>query len=756
MRDKLIAGIIFLLVLQLGALAFYMDISGKIHSIDNNDQIPQELIHQDTQIENLRVSIIENVGQFDDWPVQYYALTDTGYIGFGEDCIYFWTRNSDQPIILRFLDSKNSNPVGVDIRSYYSNYLLGERGTYKNIRNYDSVVYYDIWPGINLRSSASQFGIAYEFQNLEKIDEPSFEYEIEVDGEKRIETITSESGQWESLFDGLSSCNICLTPEFILPAEEIPFNYSTYVGGSNRDRAYSSSMDSAGCVYVTGSTISSNFPTVNAYDSSFNYKVGGYTNDDCFVFKLNATGNGLLYSTYIGGLDSDTGFAIDVDSEGCAYVTGETSSYDFPIIGPIWSEGDCFVLKLNEYGNALNYSTYLDSSSWIDMSDIAVDETGNAYVLGSTISGDFPTVNAFCDVNSGGRDIIVFKMNAAGNGFNYSTYFGGADDDYPYSILLDSSNNAYVVGQTSSENIHLQNPYDSIWNGNYDGFIFKLNASGSSLIFSTYYGGSGDDTISSVALDETGNILLCGYTTSSDFPTKNAYNDTLSGYIDGFVFKMNPTATEIEYSTYLGGRDSDRCTSITTDLDGNAIVAGWTTSDDFPTTDNYQTTYHGTDCFIVNINSAGNGISSSILIGGTGEDYPSDIYFDSLYMTTLVGSTTSTNFPVFNPFQSVNNGNYDCFALKIEEMELIEDTTTTTTTTTSTTSTTSTTATTTITSTTSTTTTGTESTDTGTITNPTQTTIGGLLENPTILTGIILVEIASIAITLIILLKRRV
>jgi hypothetical protein len=270
----------------------------------------------------------------------------------------------------------------------------------------------------------------------------------------------------------------------------------------------------------------------------------------------------LVYSTYLGGSSGDGGSGIAVDSLGNAYVTGATSSTNFPTVNalqPSLVSGaeNAFIAKINAGGSALVYSTYLGGSVQDNGNSIAVDSSGNAYVTGATRSSNFPTVNAFQSTYLGGigGNAFIAKINASGSALVYSTYLGGSGfegvGDNGNGIAVDSSGNAYVTGATSSGNFPTVNALQSSYGG---AFITKINASGSALVYSTYLGGGrGTEGGNSIAVDSAGNAYVTGYTGSSNFPTVNAFQSSSSGQQDAFVAKINASGSALVYSTYLGG-----------------------------------------------------------------------------------------------------------------------------------------------------------------------------------------------------------
>jgi hypothetical protein len=300
-------------------------------------------------------------------------------------------------------------------------------------------------------------------------------------------------------------------------------------------------VDSTGNAYVTGATISTDFPTANPLQVSYAIDA------DAFVAKLNAAGAALVYSTYLGGSDVDWGDGIAVDSAGNAYVTGETYSTDFPTANPLQPANtaywDAFVTKLNAAGSALVYSTYLGGSSGDGGAGIAVDSAGNAYVTGWTMSADFPTVNPIqAAYGGGGSDTFVTEVNAAGSALVYSTYLGGSGyyyGDQGNAIAVDSAGNAYVTGETDSTDFPTANPLQSTLAGYWDAFVTKLNPAGSALVYSTYLGGNYPDFGYGIALDSVGNAYVTG-AIGPNFPTANPIQGGFAGYSDAFVAKVSP------------------------------------------------------------------------------------------------------------------------------------------------------------------------------------------------------------------------
>src|ERR1035441_2626489 len=372
----------------------------------------------------------------------------------------------------------------------------------------------------------------------------------------------------------------------------------------------------------------------------------------------------LIYSTYLGGSGADYGKGIAVDSAGNAYVTGITNSTNFPTMDPLQptyggGDNDVFVTKLNPSGSALVYSTYLGGSSYDGAYGIAVDNAGNAYVTGTTVSTDFPTMNPLQPAYGGGyTDTFVSKLNPTGSALVYSTYLGGSDYDYGYAIAVDSAGNACVTGYTESTNFPTTNPLQPTSGGTGDAFVSKINPAGSAFVYSTYLGGSGFDQGLSIAVDSTGNAYLTGYTNSTDFPvTPGAFETTGPGY--GFVSKINPIGSALVYSTYLDGSDP---TGIAVDSTSNAYVTGSTGSINFPTTPGAfqevcKVNFRGClDAFVTKFNPSGSALIYSTYLGGSGSDGADGIAVDSSGSVYVTGVTFSKNFPLMNPVQSTYGG----------------------------------------------------------------------------------------------------
>ncbi len=458
--------------------------------------------------------------------------------------------------------------------------------------------------------------------------------------------------------------------------------FSTYLGGSGSDRADGVAVDGAGNAYVTGRA-NSGFPTTaGAFDTSSN---GG---GDAYVTKLNATGSALAYSTYVGGATAgDGGLAITIDGTGSAYITGSTGSTDFPTTAGAYDTtynaasgaANAFVTKLSPDGSALDYSTYLggfNTSGFFDLgSGIAVDGTGAAYVAGDASSTNFPvTPGAFDTTQNGSSDAFVTKLDPAGSSLAYSTFIGGTSFDSVTALALDGSGNAYIAGYGTSTNYPTTaGAFDTSYNSGWDVFVTKLNASGTSLSYSTYLGGATYDEARGITVDGADSAYVTGHTFSSAYPTTagafdTSYDNTVGGS-DAFVTKLDASGGSLSYSTFLGGSGDDQGEGIAVDGSGRAHVTGYTEATNFPTVQATDTTYNGgtSDAFVTKLGSAGGSLDFSTYLGGSSPDQGYGIAAHGATGKIYVaGQTNSSGFPTTaGAVDTTQNGGNDAFVTKL-------------------------------------------------------------------------------------------
>jgi hypothetical protein len=397
----------------------------------------------------------------------------------------------------------------------------------------------------------------------------------------------------------------------------------------------------------------------------------------------------LVYSTFLGGSSHDQASGIAVDSEGNAYVAGQTSSSAFPGVsgsslqpangGGIFG-GDAFVTKINAAGTAIVYSTFLGGGGNDAATGIAVDGAGNAYVTGATESTTFPGVsaNSIQPAYGGAGDAFVTKINATGTAILYSTFLGGSASDTAFGIAVDSSGSAYLTGETESTNFpgvsgsSIQPAYGG---GLTDAFVTKINAAGTAIVYSTFLGGSGIEGGHGIAVDAAENAYVTGTTTSNIFPgvSGNSIQPARGGGLDdAFVTKINAAGTAIVYSTFLGGSGINLAYGIAVDAAGNVYVTGYTGSTTFPgvSGSSIQPVNAGgfEDAFVTKINAAGTAIAYSTFLGGEGDDRAFGIAVDGAGNAYVTGDTSSANFPIVSGSSiqpAYGGGLADAFVAKI-------------------------------------------------------------------------------------------
>lgn len=414
-----------------------------------------------------------------------------------------------------------------------------------------------------------------------------------------------------------------------LNSSGIALIYSTFIGGTYAlpyacsDYAYSIALDNSGSAYITGYTSCPDYPvTAGAFDAVYN---GGYS--DCFVTKINASGTTLEYSTYFGGRSHDEAFSIAVDALGCAYITGQTYSTNtgipistrFPITAGTYDNTynyrDGFVAKLNATGTGLFYSTYFGGTDLEYGKCIKLDAFNNAYIGGWTMSGNFPvTVGCYDNTLDAvtGVDGFVLVLNDLGNALVYSTYLGGNGDDRVAGLALNTTGNVHVTGWTNSADFPVTaGAFSTAYNGGLlDGFVTQFDVSGSSVLYSTYIGGSHTDHYAGIETDVSGNVYVAGISSSPDYPTTPGSHDpTYTGGtdIEVVVSKLNSTLSTLLYSTYIGGTlddffAMDYTTSVMrVDNLENVYIAGITWSTDYPVTAGAFDTSHNSPGFISDV-----------------------------------------------------------------------------------------------------------------------------------------------------------
>jgi hypothetical protein len=375
--------------------------------------------------------------------------------------------------------------------------------------------------------------------------------------------------------------------------------YSTFLGGSDDEGIFGIGFDPEGNIYVAGETSSINFPDRHAAQPHLG---GSY---DAFVSKFDHTGKHLIYSTYLGGSNYDHAVGISVDEKGSVVLAGLTNSSDFPVVHPyqpnLGGSYDGFIARLAPSGAELVFSTYIGGTQFDGINDVAQDKAGNIYIAGSTSSSDFPVSSrAFQRVCDQGfipdvctSDAFIAKFNPTGSELLYSTYLGGSAYDTGAALAVDDTGAVYVAGQSSSRNFPTADPFQASLAGYANAWLTKISPDGEALLYSTYLGGNQFDAVNGIAVDPTHHAYLTGFTSSTNFPIHHPVQSSLLGQLNGFVAKFSESGTALDYSTYLGGNNQTYPFRISVDPTGAASVIGFTSSTNFPTIDPIQASFKG-------------------------------------------------------------------------------------------------------------------------------------------------------------------
>ena len=372
----------------------------------------------------------------------------------------------------------------------------------------------------------------------------------------------------------------------------------------------------------------------------------------------------LVFSTYLGGSRYDAPSSISVDKTGAVYVEGYTESADFPPTSQAKARMDTFVSKLSADGKSLIYSAFFPTAGYPEgpHPSIIVSGTGAVYLEGTVYTHNFPVKNAFQKTYGGGLwDAFFLELAPNGKSLVFSSFLGGSGEDSAGGIALDEAGSIYVGGDTYSKNFPVKNAFQKSLAGLNDVFISKFSPDGRSLIYSTFLGSSSWDDIGSLAIDGTGSVYVCGTTAGSNFPLKNAFQNKSGGKNDVFISKLAPSGKALVYSSYLGGPSSDWATGLSVDESGAAYLTG-DTYGAFPVKNAFQPKHKGnTDGFVSKVAPNGRSLVYSTYLGGSGVDYPAGIAVDGSGAAYIDGETYSVDWPLKNPFKDKISGSLDAF-----------------------------------------------------------------------------------------------
>ena len=590
--------------------------------------------------------------------------------------------------------------AGVERRIGRSHYLSGGPAQWRrDVPTFARVRYDNVYPGISLLFYGSDRQLEYDFIVAPGADPAAVVLAFEGAEQVRLDAqgdvvVRTDAGELRVrrpvIYQEVRGERRPIAGGYVLDGDRVRFriapwdtsrplvidpvvNYSTLLGGRSNDQGFGIAVDSGGNAYVTGSTISLNFPVSSA---PFQVSRRGVT--DAFVTKLDPTGTTVLHSTFLGGSGDDAGNAIAVDALGNAYVAGTTNSLNFPVLGPVQPRlgggNDAFVAKLDPTGSALVYSTYLGSNTEDVGNGIALDAVGNAYVAGSTEGSTFPNNGAITCLSTKafGVDAFVVRVDASGATLGYCRFIGGVGVDIGNGIATDAAGNVWFVGSTTSVNLPVHAALQPVRGGRADGFVGKLDTLGG-VIYLTYLGGADTDEVFAVAVDAVGNAHVAGATRSVDFPTISPLQPALGGRSDAFVAKLNAAGSALVFSTYLGGLDDDVANGIgISQIDSAVYVAGATESVDFPVAAPIQATRGGRiDAFLTKLNAAGSQLVYSTYLGDLADDFALALAVDRDGTAYLTGATNSAAFPTLNPIQRLG-GLLDVFVVQVADGAIIQ------------------------------------------------------------------------------------
>lgn len=642
----------------------------------------------------------ESESESPDWlgidmtPSNTHTLRHRPHAELGMDSDVFLPALRDFPTIRKiqfsasFIGANDVTPVGGKRSETVFNYCIGDPSRQReNMPSYETVVYNDLYDGIDLHTWGLRSRLKYEFHvapgadwrrirvryegisglSVSKkgslvvdlgeewgrmVDDAPYIYQ-EIDGEK-----VEVAGQFALIDERTYSFSITgrYDPERELVIDP-DLAWSTYLGGSGWDEAYGVVADTSGNIYVAGKTYSSGWIS-GGYDISFN---GG--SGDAFVVKLNPYG-AHIWSTYLGGNKGDVAYGIARDSSNNVLVTGYTDStgwvsggYDTSFNGVI----DIFVAKLNSLGSHV-WSTYLGGTNGDIGSGVAVDSTGAILITGWTYSSS-GWISGGYDTTFGGQyDGFAVKLSASGLSRLWGTYLGGSSYDSGFNITSDSSNNVLVTGRTSSAN-WISGGYDTTYNGGMDAFVVKLNTSGGCL-WSTYLGGQQEEQGMDLAIDSFNNVLVTGSTGSYGW-VYGGFKTSSNG-IEGFIAKLNSSGGHV-WSTYIGGRAGDSGSGIAVDTAGDIFLSGQTQSSGW-ISGGFDTSFNGKcDTFVAKISSSGQYLLWSTYLGGSANDMNPDIAVDIYGKILVAGRTDESPSWVWGGFDTTYNGDTcDAFVAKID------------------------------------------------------------------------------------------
>lgn len=666
----------------------------------------------------------ENMGQWDD-QVRFRAATDGATVWLTDGGIqYALSRSTGEPFdpklgprkaVLGERESRfedlffgvkllGSNPqpdvAGFSPKEFHFNYFVGnDPSRWKtSVPSFDTVIYHDIYSGIDMKYYGSADGIEYTFIVSPGADFSAIRLRYEgieslsLDDEGRLlistvwgtlleelpaiyQIVDGEKIDIEGSFDvgDNRTFSFAISDDYRQDVELVidpVLSFSSYLGGTGAQYPSDITEDSDGNIVILGYTRSLDYPTTG--DAFQGVYVGGEF--DAILTKISRLTSEIVYSTFIGGSLRDEEPRLVFGPGGDMYITGRTYSDDFPTMNPFQStrkgSDDSFILRLNSAGDQLLYSSYFGGSKEEDLSRIAVDDLGYIYVCGITTSFDFPTMNPISPEQTGGQyDGYMSKFYPAGDALVYSTYLGGRLDEEFQGLGVTDAGEAVVAGFTYSDDYPTLNPiYPCLINpeGPIDCIITKFAGDGSSLLFSTYLGGTEDEWFEDLALDDSGDIYMVGSMESVDFEMINALQpehcqiSPETWGADIFVAVMSGAGDEVLFTTFLCGSLNDFGTSVDIGHDGSIYVCGITESEDFATFSAIDNTLGGEmDMVVARISQDRTRMIYSTYYGGSDDEYKTHLGAGSDECVHVTASTYSDDITMVNPTQPNSLANYD-------------------------------------------------------------------------------------------------
>ncbi|MBI5376574.1 MAG: thrombospondin type 3 repeat-containing protein [Candidatus Schekmanbacteria bacterium] len=661
----------------------------------------------------LQIPFVENKGQIQDMSIKFYANTFAGnvYVTGKGEIVYGLVRDEGyMPIRETLIGAASPNINGESKAVTQVNYFVGNKDNWKSsISTWDSVNLGEVYEGVELKLKAYGNNVEKLFYVNEcgDVDDIRLKFDgvedlaINEKGELEIETdIGTVKFTKPFAYQEIDGKRVEVKCDFVIAREQSdrcnlsiygfqvasydknyplvidPLLSSTFIGSSNHDEFAYFTRDAAGNIFVTGYSLSSNYPTTSgAYDRTYN------TNKDVVVSKINGNLTSLLSSTFVGGSSDDTAGQIIIDAEGNILVSGGTLSSNFPTTSNAYDRvyhgaWDAFVFKMDSTLSNLIASTFIGGTNYDISRRTLIDLSGNIIISGVTYSADYPTtIGVYDSFYNGGVDIFVSKLNNNLTSLLCSTFIGGSSDDDGEAQLLDSSDNIFINGKTNSSDYPTTTgAFDITYSGGTDAFVSKLDNNLTSLLSSTLIGGNKDEYSYDIALGSSDNLYLAGETFSSgaySFPvTSGAYDTTFNGGPrDAFLCEFTDDLSTLLASTIFGGNSDEGVLSIVIDTSGNIYCFGTTGSSNFPTTlGAYDRTFNGAvDFFVSKFDSSLTNLLASTFIGGSIDDWSQQMIIDPDGNIYIGGVSASSNYPTtLGAYDKTFNGSYDMVISKFD------------------------------------------------------------------------------------------